>query len=112
VSTNMSLSNGASVASTNSSSSTTSSFLGSTSSAAGQMLASVANSSAVALARGSAAAAAAAGVSGALSFLPHLVQDMVEPARNFAHVSLKDNDIPLIRSGGRMNKPLLASRSR
>jgi hypothetical protein len=77
------------------------------------MLASVANSSAVALARGSAAAAAAAGVSvsGALSFLPHLVQDMVEPARNFAHVSLKDNDIPLVSGFGPGDTVLVATRA-
>ena len=63
------------------------SFLGS--SAAGHMLKTVANSSAVTLARGGAAAAAAAGVSGALSFLPNLLQDMVEPSRNFAYINLK-----------------------
>jgi len=88
-----------------------SSFLGSTSSAAGAMLASVANSSAVALARGSAVAAAAAGVSGALSFLPHLVQDLVEPARHFAHVALKDNAIPLVSAFGPGDTLLIATRA-
>jgi len=74
------------------------SFLGS--SAAGHMLKSVANSSAVTLARGGAAAAAAAGVSGALSFLPNLLQDMVEPSRNFAYINLKVRSLLLSAAGG------------
>jgi len=41
------------------------------------------------MAKGGAKAAAAAGVSGALSFLPNLLQDMVEPSRNFAYINLK-----------------------
>lgn len=48
------------------------------------------------LARGGAAAAAAAGMSGALSFLPNLLQDMVEPSRHTAHINLKDNAIPSV----------------
>jgi hypothetical protein len=68
--------------------------------AASALVTRVANSSAITLARGGAAAAAAAGVSGALSFLPTRIYDVIEPSRNFSYINLKDNTTPSLVAFG------------